>query len=309
MTLGLLFPGQGTQHAEMLRWLDARPGTQVKAIVERFGADWRARMSDEHWATSNAVAQPLIVAASLAAWGAVRDALPRPAIVAGYSVGELAAVAAANVVDDADAVAFAETRAAAMDRCVPPRTTGLLSITGAPRPAVEHWCAANEDAEGHRAWVAIRIAFDQHIVGGAVDVLDAADAAFTRDGATCRRIAISLASHTPTMAPAVDALRRALDALSLRMAAIPIACDAFGRAERNVDAIREALSIQIARTVLWDDCLDTVRERGVRCVLEVGPGTSLSRMWQARCPDVPARSLDEFREAGSAIDWVLRTLA
>jgi [acyl-carrier-protein] S-malonyltransferase len=61
--------------------------------------------------------------------------------------------------------------------------------------------------------------------------------------------------------------------------------------------------------VLWDACMETLAERAVTCVLEVGPGTSLSALWRGRYPHVPARSVDEFRSAEAAGAWVIRSLA
>ena len=67
-----------------------------------------------------------------------------------------------------------------------------------------------------------------------------------------------------------------------------------------------ALSLQIAQTVRWDGCMENIRSRQVDCVLEIGPGAALARMWNQRYPDVPARSADEFRTASAVVDWVLR---
>ena len=70
MSLVLLFPGQGVQHAAMLPWLDAHPraAAPLAALAQSLGADWRARLADEAWVTSNAIAQCLMTGASLAVW-------------------------------------------------------------------------------------------------------------------------------------------------------------------------------------------------------------------------------------------------
>jgi [acyl-carrier-protein] S-malonyltransferase len=78
---------------------------------------------------------------------------------------------------------------------------------------------------------------------------------------------------------------------------------------RHVTDLRRALAQQIATTVLWDRCMDTMAERGVRCVLEVGPGSALSRLWQARHPDIPARSIDEFEQPAGVARWVAQRAA
>jgi malonyl CoA-acyl carrier protein transacylase len=96
----VLFPGQGSQHAAMLPWLEAEPaaGRTLAAMAARLGPDWRARLaSDEAWRQRNAIAQVLVTGSSLAAWAVLAPKLPGPpTIVAGYSVGELAAAACAG---------------------------------------------------------------------------------------------------------------------------------------------------------------------------------------------------------------------
>jgi [acyl-carrier-protein] S-malonyltransferase len=64
--------------------------------------------------------------------------------------------------------------------------------------------------------------------------------------------------------------------------------------------------LQIAQTVRWSACMDQIHMRRVGCVLEIGPGAALARMWNQRFPDVPARSVDEFRREASVVDWVQR---
>lgn len=54
--------------------------------------------------------------------------------------------------------------------------------------------------------------------------------------------------------------------------------------------------------------MDALHERQVRCVLEVGPGSALARLWNERFPETPARSVDEFRAASAVADWVMRNL-
>ena len=73
-----------------------------------------------------------------------------------------------------------------------------------------------------------------------------------------------------------------------------LVCNFTGAALRQVDGLRQAPAGQIARTVPRDRCMDTSAEPGGRCVLEVGPGSSLSRLWQGRHPSISARAADEF---------------
>jgi [acyl-carrier-protein] S-malonyltransferase len=84
----------------------------------------------------------------------------------------------------------------------------------------------------------------------------------------------------------------------------------FGNAlDRVVDAAgaRKALSAQIASTVRWDECMENIHARRPACVLEIGPGQALARMWNEHHRDIPARSCDEFRSVAGIAKWVAGT--
>lgn len=88
-----------------------------------------------------------------------------------------------------------------------------------------------------------------------------------------------------------------------------VVLNASGASTRDPQTLRRALATQIDHTVQWSACMDTLAEQGVDCVLEVGAGTTLSKMWNQRHPDVPARSLEEFRDAAGAARWIERLSA
>jgi len=305
MSLALLFPGQGVQHVDMLRWLDAEPAAAPveAALAARLGGNWRARVADDAWASRNDVAQPLIVGLSLAAWHALAPHLPAPAIVAGYSVGELAACSAAGVFDAACALDLAQQRAAAMDRSAGREPAGLLAVAGVPAHEVETLCARTGLA------VAIRIGVDRCVVGGPLAALDAAMPTLAARGAELTRLRVRVASHTPSMAAAAAAFDELIVPLAWQRSRCVVASNLDGAGRRDVASLKHALAAQIDHTVHWDRCMDTIAERQPRCVLEVGPGTSLARMWAARHPDVPVRSVDEFHSAQAVIAWVRRALS
>jgi [acyl-carrier-protein] S-malonyltransferase len=305
MSLALLFPGQGTQHPAMLPWLDAEPeaAPTLAALAAHIGADWRERLADSAWATDNAVAQVLLTGLSIAAWQCLAPRLPAPAAIAGYSVGELPAFCAAGVFDAGIALDLAQRRADAMAASVRHLDTGLLAVQGLGEAAIDAACRQ------HGLAVAIRMAPDRAVLGGLAAALIEATVALERAGARCTRLAIGLASHTPWMAAAAHDF--ALDLAPLHFAAprTSLVCNLTGAAVRGEPALRAALSGQIAAPVQWERCLDTLAERGLRCVLEVGPGSSLSRLWNERQPTVPARSIDEFRSPGAVAQWVRSRLA
>jgi [acyl-carrier-protein] S-malonyltransferase len=303
MSLGLLFPGQGTQHPQMLAWLEAAatnaPAHEVlHAMQGLIGGEWRQRLTDPTWAFCNEVAQPLLTGCSLGAWAVLQPHLPMPRVVAGYSVGELAAFSAGGVFDAATALQLAVERARCMDACVAPDTTGLMALHGLDAAQLESLCIR------HGIYPAIQLGPCACIVGGLVDHLaDAADRA-SHLGAKFTRLSVPLASHTPLLAPAVNELQAVFSARPFARATSALVCNVHGYTERGPHALRHALAQQVGRTVQWATCMTSVREAGVTCVLEVGAGRTLSQLWNATYPDIPARSVDEFLGPGGVLAWV-----
>lgn len=302
MGLALLFPGQGSQHPGMLPWLDAEPGAAaaLAALGRRLGPDWRSRL-DTPWLHANAVAQPLLTGLGIATWQALAPRLPAPAVVAGYSVGELAAFCVAGTFDAETALDLAMARASAMDAAAAGRDGGLLSVHG------PHAALLAQAVPGLA--VAIRVGPERAMVGGPAAALDEAAAAWGAAGLRCTRLPIGVASHTPWMAAAAQAVGEHLARTGLQPPRTAIVCNRTGTASRNPAALATALAEQIAATVRWDECMDSVAERGVRCVLEVGPGAALAGMWRERHEAIPVRSADEFRGPQGLVDWVRQQLA
>jgi [acyl-carrier-protein] S-malonyltransferase len=224
-------------------------------------------------------------------------------VVAGYSVGELAAFCAAGVLDGPQAMALAGERATAMDRSVVGQDTGLLAVNGADRAALDGSCRR------HGLALAIRMASDRAVIGGLSGALDAADVELTAGGARCTRLAIGIASHTPWMAAAAADFETLLADVPLRPPSATLVCNFSGATERDTARLRQHLARQIAAPVQWQACMQAIAERRVRCVLEIGPGSALAKLWNEQHTDIPARSADEFRSAASIARWVAAALA
>ena len=300
MSVALLFPGQGTQHPAMLPWLESDDAARpvLARMAELLGGDWRARTSDTAWSQSNAIAQPLVTGTSVAAWTALAPGLPRVVAVAGYSVGELGACVAAGMLQAHDAMTLALQRAAAMDACAADGAAGLLGVSDVDPGDVEAACAR---------WgleISIRTGERRCVVGGATAALAEAAAHLAALGAKTTPLGVRVASHTSAMREAVPVLAQALARARWRALRVAWVAGITGAVVRDVAEVRRLLAEQVATTVRWDACMDTVAERRPAAVLEVGPGTTLARLWRERHPDVPARSCDEFANAAEILEWI-----
>lgn len=298
MSYALVFSGQGGQHPGMLPWLAEDAAT--RRVGARLGvADWRSLLADADAATRNGTAQCLLTGVALAAWSQLAPLLPPPAVIAGYSVGELAAFSAAGVFDAGMALDLAEVRAAAMDRCAAQAPGGLLGLGQCPPSVLDRLLAGGGLA------VAIRNGIDSVVLGGPAAALARAEAAATALGAHATPLRVAVASHTPAMRPAAEAFAERLASLPLARPHTPLFSNAADRIASAEEA-RAALAAQIATTVRWDECMDNLHARGVQRVLEIGAGQALARLWNARHPDVPARAADEFRSVQAIAAWLAR---
>lgn len=298
MSYALLFSGQGTQHPAMLPWLADDAFTHSVCEVLSV-ADWRASLADAAWAQRNDVAQPLLAGLALAAWTQIAGHVPGPAAVAGYSVGELPAFGAAGVLDATCIVELAVQRAAVMDRSARKEPGGLVAVSGLPAEALSSLLTATGLA------IAIRNGEESVILGGPLPALEQAAMLGEQAGAHCTVLRVKVPSHTPWMADAAQAFSDLLATVPVRSPNTVLFSNAADRIS-SAAAARQALSAQIATTVRWDECMDNIASRQVRCVLEVGPGQALSRMWSQRHPHIPARACDDFRSVTTIVDWLNR---
>jgi [acyl-carrier-protein] S-malonyltransferase len=295
----LVFSGQGMQHDGMLPWLPRNE--MLLAVEHQLAPNWRERLADAAWAGNNAHAQFLLTGTALAAWAELAPLLPPPAIVAGYSVGELAAFSAAGVYDSGTALVLAAQRAACMDLAAAEVPTGLMAASGGAPGAIDALCRR------FGLEIAIRNGADSVVLGGLRSALQAAEAAAPEQGLHCTPLNVALASHTHWLQPAAEGFARHLASHLLAAPRRVLLSNARGRI-RTADQAREALSAQIACTVRWDECMEALAAQQVRAVLEIGPGQALARLWQQAHAEIPARSADEFRTAVAVAAWLHKAM-
>jgi [acyl-carrier-protein] S-malonyltransferase len=297
--IALLCPGQGAQHPHMFSVLGAAMPDRYR-LEDALGMPPAAALAQDRL-YANRQAQPLMVAATLAAWERVAEALPLPVVAAGYSIGEVAAHAVAGALDAADAVALAARRAALMDACIDAASPqGLMAVSGLRLAALSPLLQARD------LHLAIINAEDAAIVGGSRANLAALEAALAATGARSTPLPVEVASHTPLLREAALALRSELAATRFGSWNFPVLAgiDASPVCARG-HAI-DTLSRQLAETVRWIDCMDALAESGIAAAVELGPGAGLARMFQARHPEIPCRSVADFRSLEGFRGWIGR---
>lgn len=289
----LLCPGQGAQSPAMFDM--ARTDPVANGLLDT----WLSAPVESEALFSNRVAQPAIVAATLAMWTALGDL--RPALVAGYSIGELAAYGVAGALEPGDAVRVARERARLMDAC---RSGGgpqaMVALTGLAEAAAQGLLARFGFA------AAIVNGEDSLVAGGPLDRRDALAEAATQAGARAQVLPVEIASHTPCMANAVAPFAALLQQQRWSAPAVPVLSGISGEPVDSVDKAVGHLSRQLAETIRWKECMDACAEFGISVALELGPGCALSRMLQARHPHIACRSAAEFRSLDGVRAWLAR---
>ena len=208
MTIALLCSGQGAQHREMFRLTADLPAAAglFAAATEALGTDPREFVltADEGALHANRAAQILCVTQALAAAMLIADALPRRLIIAGYSVGEVAAWGIAGILSPQATIELARIRAEIMDDASTPND-GLGFVRGLPRDRVAALGAERE------VEIAIANPDDAFIVGGSRASLQSfRDAALAEGAARAGLLPVAVASHTSRLARAVAPFREAI---------------------------------------------------------------------------------------------------
>lgn len=279
-----VFPGQGSQSPGFLGpWLDV---DGARERLDRYsewsgidllaaGTEWDAdRIRDTH------VAQPLIVAASLLSWNALRG---REGIsgVAGHSVGEFAAAAAAGILSEEDAMRLVAVRGRAMAEAAASVETGMSAVIGGDEAAILarlndlNLAPANHNGGG------------QLVVAGATENL-AALAAEPVAGTRVIPLQVAGAFHTHYMSPAVDTLRDALANVVTSEPRVTVWTNNDGSQVDTGAAMARLLVEQVASPVRWDLCMTSFAASDVTGIIELAPAGTLVGLAKRALRGVPS---------------------
>lgn len=306
--LAILCSGQGTQHAGMFDLVaqapEARPILEAaRAVLGGVDPGQFVREADAASLFSNRTGQVLCCTQALAAWAVIRPHLPGPVVLAGYSVGELAAWGCAGLVEPEELLCLAVTRARVMDEANG-RGHGLAAIIGLNQDRVEALCQA------HGAYIAIINGEGFFVVGGTQGALHILRDEADRAGATSATILrVAVASHTPLLSGASRRFEEALTGVSWPRevpAGIRLLSGVDGDAVLDLSAGRRKLAAQISHCLHWAACLEACAAAGAETFLELGPGRALANMVRQQMPQAQVRSVDDFRTPAGVLAWLRR---
>ena len=295
MKLAFVFPGQGSQSVGMMAGWGGR--AEVRATFaeasDALGQDLWALVADGPADLLNQTVntQPAMLAAGVAVWRAWRAAGgTAPALLAGHSLGEYAALVAAGALDFADAIRLVRFRAEAMQAAVPEGVGAMAAILGLDDDAVRALCS--EAAAGEVVEAVNLNSPGQVVIAGNKAAVERAMALAKDKGA----------KRALPLPPAADTLRAHLQGVEIKAPAIRVLHNTDVQSHAEPDTIRDALAKQLHTPVRWVETVRALKAAGVERVLECGPGKVLAGLNKRIDDSVPAVALVDEASLAAALN-------
>lgn len=279
MTIGFIFPGQGSQEVGMLGDLQAESAHFARRLEEAsaiLGLDLAELVNDgpEERLNQTEITQPALLCMSVSLfeyWMA--EGGVQPNAMAGHSLGEYSALTAAGVFGFADAIKLVHERGKIMQQAVPVGTGSMAAVLGLDLSDVESVC----DEIDHVVSPANINTPTQIVIAGSAEGIEMASSALSDRGA--RRIvplAVSVPSHCELMASTVESVSELLDSISFQAPSIPIFQNVDASPHKDIETIRQNLIAQLSSPVRWSECFANMVAFGCNEFYECGPGRVLS---------------------------------
>lgn len=285
MTTAFIFPGQGSQAVGMGKSL-AEAFPAARAVFDEVDAALSQKLStlmfegpaEELTLTANA--QPALMAVSLAVVKVLEAeagfSLPRDvAFVAGHSLGEYSALAAAGTFSITDAARLLRIRGDAMQKAVPAGEGAMAALLGVELDKARELAA--EAAQGQVCEAANDNGGGQVVLSGAAAAIGRAIALAPERGIKrALPLPVSAPFHCALMQPAAEAMREALARVELKAPVVPVMANVGAAPLTDPDAIRASLVAQVTGTVRWRECVLALADAGVTRFVEAGSGKVLA---------------------------------
>ncbi|MEL7106295.1 MAG: ACP S-malonyltransferase [Pseudomonadota bacterium] len=309
MSRAFVFPGQGAQTIGMGQALaEAYPA--AKAVFDEVDEALSEKLSQMMWdgdpdtLTLTENAQPALMATSLAALRALQSegvSIEHATFVAGHSLGEYSALAAAGSLDIADAARLLRTRGLAMQAAVPVGEGGMAAILGLTLEEVN--AVAEEAAEGEVCVAANDNDPAQVVVSGEMEaVARATDIAKANGAKRALMLPVSAPFHCELMAPAAEAMAQALAEVDIGRPAVPLVANVLAHDVSDPGTIRSLLVEQVTHKVRWRESVAWMVDQGVSTFWEIGSGKALSGMIRRIDRESATRAIGTPQDVAAAVE-------
>jgi [acyl-carrier-protein] S-malonyltransferase len=285
MAVAFVFPGQGSQAVGMGKGL-AETFASARAVFDEVDAALGDKLSTIMWegpaerVTLTENAQPALVAVALAAMRVLEteagvDLKCDAAFVAGHSVGEFSALAAAGSISLADAVRLVRIRGRAMQEAVPVGVGAMAALLGVDFAQAAEIAA--EAAQGEIVQAANDNGGGQVVVSGHKGAVErAVEVAKAKGVRRAMMLPVSGPFHSALMQPAADVMADALAKVTVKAPCVPLVANVLARSTTDPAEIVRGLVAQVTGTVRWRESVAYMAEKGVTTFYEVGSGKVLT---------------------------------
>lgn len=299
MNAAVVFPGQGSQYLGMADpWMAHEAGRAVIAEAsDALGRDIVAECHDEAALATTELVQPALLACDVAAFRVLDAFGVSFSGAAGHSLGEFAALVAADVLDLASATAIVAVRGRAMQRAGRERPGTMTALLGAGTEAANEIC---DEARGDGVLlVANENSPQQVVISGSVDAIERAEAIAAARKIRAVRLRVAGAFHSPLMEPAVAPLAEAIARAEFRSPRFPVASNVTGAPVSDPNEMRALLERHVVSPVRWERCARSLAAAGADTFVEAGPGDVLTKLAKRVVPGARAQAVGSPEAAES----------
>ncbi len=304
-----VFPGQGAQAIGMGKGLaEAYPA--AKAVFDEVDAALGESLSSLIWEgdiaelTLTRNAQPALMATSLAVMRALEAegiAIGAASYVAGHSLGEYSALAAAGAISVSDAARLLRTRGIAMQEAVPVGVGAMAALLGLDFSAATE--VAKEAAQGQVCQAANDNDPAQVVVSGHREAVErAVEIAKAKGAKRALLLPVSAPFHCEMMAPAARVMAEALDNVEINEPVVPVVANVIASEVSEPAAIRSLLVQQVTGAVRWRESVAWMAAKGVTEAWEIGAGKALSGMIRRIAPEIATRAIGTPEDVKAAVE-------
>jgi len=315
MAIAFVFPGQGSQAVGMGAEL-AKTHASARAVFDEVDAALGQKLSQIMFEgpletlTLTENAQPALMAVSLAVMRVLETEkgfhlAGKVKYVAGHSLGEYSALAAAGAISVADAARLLKTRGRAMQAAVPVGQGAMAALLGVGKDAAEKLAA--EAAQGEACQLANDNEPTQAVISGAKTAIDRAAGLAKAHGV--RRflpLNVSAPFHCALMQPAADVMAEALAKVEFKVPAVPLIANVLAAPITDPGEIKRRLIEQVTGTVRWRECVARMAADGVTTIYEIGSGKVLAGLAKRIAPALNAASIGTPQDIEAALPSLMQ---
>ena len=312
MTHAFVFPGQGSQSVGMQADLQASypiVRQTYDEASESLGFDlWDLVQNGPKERLDETVnTQPAMLTAGVATWRAWQAAGGKdPAMMAGHSLGEYAALVCSGALEFAEAVALVRRRAELMHNAVPAGEGAMAAVLGLENEAIEALCRQASAAEGVVEPVNFNSPGQVVIAGHRVAVERLLELAKEAGARRALLLPVSVPAHSSLMRPAAEVLASDLAEAGFEAPLIPVVCAVDGTSYGDGEDVRQRMQQQVDSPVRWVDTVNYMVGAGAASIIECGPGKVLTGLIRRIDRSIDATCIDTADALQNAITGAMK---